>query len=75
MPAVEIELLVNQLLPTVLADRELGDGRTFTPLHLRNLWALSCLEAGECYDEQLVESYVQRYLPPSVLMTREVASR
>lgn len=71
MAAGEIDGLVSLLLPKVLADRELGDGRIFTPLHMRNLWALSCLEAGRCCDEQQIEASVMRHLPPNVLIARE----
>jgi hypothetical protein len=75
MSPTQIDGLIKLLLPRVLADPELGDGRTFTPMHLRNLWALSCLQAGECYDERLIEHHVVRHLPPNVLMVREVAYR
>ena len=75
MAPTELDGLVTLLLPQVLADRELGDGRTFTPLHLRNLWALSCLHVGECYDEDILASTVARHLPPNVLIAREVGAR
>jgi hypothetical protein len=74
MSPTKIDSLIKVLLPRVLADPELGDGRTFTTLHLRNLWALSCLQAGECYDEQLLARHVARHLPPNVLMVRETAA-
>ena len=74
MSAVEFDSLIAQLLPKVLADRELGDGRSFTKLHLNHLWALSCMYAGECYDEDLLASRVQNHLPPQVRMVREVAA-
>ena len=51
MSTVELDALIDRLLPRVLADRDLGDGRIFTRLHLQHLWALSCLHAGQCYDE------------------------
>jgi hypothetical protein len=75
MADIEIDGLITELLPKVLADRELGDGRTFTSLHLRNLWALSCLHAGMCYDEALVADAVERHLPPNVLIAREAGAR
>jgi hypothetical protein len=74
MSVVELDVIVDRLLPQVLADRELGDGRTFTRLHLSHLWALSCLHAGECYDEELLARCVLDHLPPQVLMVREVAA-
>ena len=72
MSVVELDVLIDRLLPQILADRDLGDGRTFTPLHLSHLWALSCLHAGECFDEELLAQQVSRHLPPSVLMAQEV---
>jgi hypothetical protein len=72
MSAVELDTLIDRLLPQVLADPELGDGRTFTPLHFNRLWALSCLQAGECYDEELLARHVPKHLPPQVLFAREV---
>jgi len=74
MSAVELDVLIDRLLPQILADRDLGDGRIFTPLHLRHLWALSCLHAGECYDEEVLAKCVLNHLPPKVLMVREVAA-
>lgn len=74
MSAVEFDSLIAQLLPKVLADRELGDGRSFTKLHMSHLWALSCMYAGECYDEELLARHVQSHLPPQVRMVREVAA-
>lgn len=74
MTLAQIDGLVQTLLPKVLSDPDLGNGRTFTTLHLRHLWALSCLYAGECYDEQTVQLCVERHLPPNVLMAREVAA-
>jgi len=73
MSVVELDTLIDRLLPQVLADRDLGDGRIFTRLHLSHLWALSCLHVGECFDEELLMTYVPRHLPPKVLMAREVA--
>lgn len=74
MSAADLDVLINRLLPQVLADRDLGDGRTFTPLHFSRLWALSCLHAGECYDEELLARYVRAYLPSEVLYAREAAA-
>ena len=73
MSAVELDSLIDRLLPLVLADPELGDGRTFTRLHFSRLWALSCLHAGECYDEEILATRVPAHLPPQVLVAREVA--
>ena len=72
MSASELDGLIDQLLPQVLADRDLGDGRTFTRLHFSRLWALSCLHAGECFDEQLLAHRVQNHLPARVLFEKEV---
>lgn len=72
MSVVELDVLIDRLLPQILADRDLGDGRTFTRLHLNHLWALSCLHAGECYDEELLARRVATRLPPRVLISREV---
>ena len=74
MSVVELDVLIDRLLPQILADRDLGDGRTFTRLHLNHLWALSCLYAGECYDEELLARRVINHLPPRVLMAREVVA-
>ena len=74
MSVVELDVLIDRLLPQILADRDLGDGRTFTKLHLSHLWALSCLHAGECYDEDVLAKRVIQHLPPRVLMAREVAA-
>lgn len=74
MPVVELDVLIDRLLPQILADRDLGDGRTFTKLHLSHLWALSCLHAGECYDEDVLVKRVMKHLPPQVLLAREVAA-
>ena len=74
MSVVELDALIDRLLPQVLADPELGDGRIFTPLHFSRLWALSCLHAGECYDEKLLAIRVLAHLPPRVLLAREVAA-
>ena len=73
MSGVELDTLIDRLLPQVLADPDLGDGRTFTRLHFSRLWALSCLHAGECYDEELLANRVPVHLPPQVLMVREAA--
>ena len=37
MSVVELDVLIDRLLPQILADRDLGDGRTFTRLHLSHL--------------------------------------
>jgi hypothetical protein len=74
MSVVELDVLIDRLLPQILADRELGDGRTFTKLHLSHLWALSCLHAGECYDEEFIAEQVIKHLPPKVLMAREATA-
>lgn len=74
MSLMELDTLIDTLLPQVLADPELGDGRTFTRLHLSHLWALSCLHMGECYDEEVLADRVSQRLPPQVQMTREVAA-
>jgi hypothetical protein len=71
----ELDGLVYQLIPKVLADRDLGDGRTFTTLHLRNLWALSCLEAGRCCDEEIIAASVIRHLPAHVALQQAPESR
>lgn len=74
MSAYELDTLIARLLPQVLADRDLGDGRSFTRLHLNHLWALSCMYAGECYDESLLAQRIPFHLPPQVHMVREVAA-
>jgi hypothetical protein len=74
MSAIELDVLIDRLLPQILADRDLGDGRIFTQRHLSHLWALSCLHAGECYDEEVLAQRVISHLPPKVLMVREVAA-
>lgn len=74
MSVVELDVLIDRLLPQILADRDLGDGRTFTRLHLSHLWALSCLHVGECYDEEVLVKRVIQHLPPQVLMVHEVAA-
>jgi len=73
MSVVELDVLIDRLLPQVLADPDLGDGRIFTPLHFSRLWALSCLYAGECYDEEMLATRVLAHLPPKVLLAREIA--
>ncbi|HEU5016039.1 MAG TPA: hypothetical protein VFT66_26175 [Roseiflexaceae bacterium] len=72
MSTVDLDTLIDKLLPQVLADRELGDGKTFTRLHLSHLWALSCMHMGECYDEEVLADRVSLRLPPQVSMVREV---
>lgn len=74
MSAVELDTLIARLLPKVLADRDLGDGRSFTKMHLSHLWALSCVYGGECYDQEVLARQVTRHLPPQVHMVREVAA-
>lgn len=73
MSVVELDSLIDRLLPQVLADPDLGDGRTFTRLHFSLLWSLSCLHAGECFDEELLARRVLVHLPPKVLLEREIA--
>src|SRR5215217_8776592 len=68
MATLDVDALVVQLLPQTLCDRDLGNGRTFTRLHLRRLWALLCLEAGEYVDEALLTHYVLQHLPARVCM-------
>ncbi len=70
MSTVELDVVIDQLLPQVLADRELGDGRRFTQLHLDRLWALSCLHVGECYDPELLVERVSGRLPPKLQVIR-----
>ena len=74
MPDSDVDAVITRLLPQVLADRALGDGRSFTPLHLRHLWALTCLHAGQYYEEADVAHRVRRLLPPNVLLAGEVAA-
>lgn len=74
MSSLELDTLIVRLLPQVLADRDLGDGRSFTRLHLSYLWALSCMYAGECYDEELLAKRVESHLPPQVQLVREIAA-
>jgi hypothetical protein len=73
MVALDLDSLVDRLLPQILADRELGDGRIFTRLHFRHLWALSCLQIGECYDEELLATCIPAHLPPHILRAGEAA--
>jgi hypothetical protein len=74
MPTLDVDAFVVRLLPQILCDRDLGNGRTFTQLHLRRLWALLCLQAGEYVDEALLAHHVLQHLPPSVRMEKEVAA-
>ena len=74
MSVVELDVLIDRLLPQILADRDLGDERVFTQLHLNNLWALSCLHVGECFDEKILAERVINHLPPRVLIAREVGA-
>jgi hypothetical protein len=55
LPDIDVDAVITRLLLQVLAGRALGDGRSFTPLHLRHLWALTCLHAGQYYEEAGVE--------------------
>jgi hypothetical protein len=73
MSAIELDILIDRLLPQVLSDPDLGDGRSFTPLHFSRLWALTCLHAGECFDEALLALRIRAHLPPQTLLAREVA--
>lgn len=68
MSISDLDTLIDRLLPRVLADRDLGDGRTFTPLHLSHLWALSCLLSEECFDQDVLARRVVVHLPPTVRM-------
>ncbi len=72
MHTAELDAVLTQLLPQVLADRELGDGQRLTPVHVRHLWALACLYAGQYVDEAEVEQRVSMLLPAGVLLAREV---
>lgn len=72
MSVVELDSLIDRLLPQVLADPDLGNGRTFTRLHLSLLWSLSCLHVGECFDEELLARRIPRHLPPKVVMSHEI---
>ena len=72
--SVELDTLIDRLLPQVLADPDLGDGRIFTQLHFSHLWALSCLHAGECLDETLLATRVQAHLPPRVMIVGGVVA-
>ena len=74
MSVSELDTLIDRLLPQVLADPDLGDGRIFTQLHFSRLWALSCLHAGECYDEKLLATCVSKHLPPRVMLAHEVTA-
>jgi hypothetical protein len=74
MCALDLESLVDQLLPQVLADPDLGDGQVFTCLHFNHLWALSCLQVGEWYDEELLATCVADHLPPQVRLAWEAAT-
>jgi hypothetical protein len=73
MSAIYLDSLVDRLLPHVLADPDLGDGRAFTRLHFWHLWALSCLQIGECYDEELLTTCLSDHLPPQVATTSETS--
>jgi hypothetical protein len=70
-PLIYLDSLVDRLLPQILADPDLGDGRVFTQLHFRHLWALSCLQIGEWYDEELLATCLSDHLPPQVANTSE----
>jgi hypothetical protein len=75
MTTAEVDTIIARLLPRVLADRELGNGRSFTSAHLRHLWALTCLQRGEHVDEAEFAEQVSKQLPPQVRLVREVATR
>jgi hypothetical protein len=70
----KLDAIIAQLLPEVLTDDELGDGRSVTPLHLRRLWALACLHVGEYIDEAVLVEALEKHLPPRVFLVREVAT-
>jgi hypothetical protein len=72
MSGAELDVLIDRLLPQVLSDRDLGDGRRFTRLHLDHLWALSCLQIGECYDPDILAQRVASRLPPRVQVAQNV---
>lgn len=74
MSTVELDALIDRLLPRVLADRDLGDGRVFTRLHLQHLWALSCLYAGQCYDETLLIDRLTTRLPRHVILSQDIST-
>ncbi len=74
MSTTELDALIDRLLPRVLADRDLGDGRVFTRLHLQHLWALSCLHAGQCYDETLLINRLTTRLPRHVMLSKEISA-
>lgn len=74
MSTAELDALIDRLLPRVLADRDLGDGRVFTRLHLSHLWALSCLYAERCYDENLLVSRVTARLPSHVAVGGDIGA-
>ncbi len=73
MTGVEVDEIIARLLPQVLADRELGNGRSFTERHFHRIWALACLQLGECIDEADFAARVHDRLPPQMLHSREVA--
>jgi len=73
MSTIYLDSLVDRLLPLVLADPDLGDGRVFTRLHFRHLWALSCLQLGEWYDEELLATCLPDHLSPQVANTSETS--
>lgn len=74
MSVAELDALIDRLLPRVLADRDLGDGRVFTRLHLQHLWALSCLHAGQCYDETLLIDRLSKRLPRHVALSQDISA-
>jgi hypothetical protein len=73
MERVDLDDIIARLLPQVLADRELGNGRTFTERHFQRLWALTCLHLGECIDEADLAARIHDQLPARMLQSREVA--
>lgn len=73
MDRVDVDEIIARLLPQVLADRELGNGRCFTERHFHRIWALACLQLGECIDEADFATRVQDQLAPQMLQSREVA--
>jgi hypothetical protein len=74
MAAITIDMVIERLPPEVLADRTLGDGGSFTPLHLRHPWPLTCLHAGQYYEESEVGDRVRHLLPANVLLAGEVSA-
>jgi hypothetical protein len=71
MSPSSLDSVVDRLLPQILADPDLGNGRVFTRRHFRHLWALSCLQIGQWYNEELLASCLPAHLPPQVAYCSE----